>query len=429
MQRRDFLKASAGAALASLTPDPAPAEQEQPAKSSDAGPKKWNILVVVSDTTRIDFLGPYGNSWIKTPNLDRLAKESALFERAHPECLPTIPTRRTLHSGRRAFPFRDYKAIPWDNVVQPGWQPMSPDEDVVAEALARAGYHNGFVSDVPHYFVPGNNFTRGFHQWDYVRGNAEDHYRSTATVDRKKLQERYGSGLPRAAQHVANLGGFEPDEMAFATPRTFRSAMQFLEENRSNTKPFYLYVDTFHPHETWEAPAKYYKLYRDPKYTGKTYITLPYGTLFQHPQVEPALVDVKAHYSGLVTMVDHWLGQLLAKLKELGKDKDTLVIYLSDHGTNFGDNLEKVLGKPSGAMYPGTMNVPLLVRHPEGKGAGMRFRELVYSLDVPATVCAVAGTKPNEGVGGQNLLALLEGSSFAEARVPDLPLLQQRVVS
>jgi arylsulfatase A-like enzyme len=111
-------------------------------------------------------------------------------------------------------------------------------------------------------------------------------------------------------------------------------------------------------------------------------------------------------------MVDHWLGRLLAKLKELGKDRDTLVIYLSDHGTNFGDNLEKVMGKPSGCMYPGTMDVPLLVRHPEGKGAGKRFREFVYSLDVPATVCAVAGTAPKEGAEGQNLLALLEGGTF-----------------
>jgi arylsulfatase A-like enzyme len=403
MQRRDFLKGvTAGAALSTLPAAPA----------ADEKPRRWNILVVVSDTTRIDYLGPYGNKNVQTPTLDRLAKESAVFERAHPECLPTIPTRRTLHSGRRAFPFRSYKAIPWDNVVQPGWQPMSPDEDVVAEALARSGYHTGFVADVPHYFVPGNNFTRGFHQWDYVRGMAEDHYRAQASVDEKKLKERYGSALPRAAQHVANLGGFEPDEMAFATPRTFRSAMQFLEENKANSKPFYLYVDTFHPHETWEAPAKYYQLYRDPKYKGKTYLTLPYGTLFQNPGVESALPDVRAHYSGLITMVDHWFGKLLDKLKELGKERETLVIYLSDHGTNFADNLEKVMGKPSGAMYPGTMNVPLMVRHPQGKAAGKRFREFVYSLDVPATVCAVAGTAPREGVEGQNLLALLDDGAF-----------------
>ncbi|MBI3680560.1 MAG: sulfatase-like hydrolase/transferase, partial [Acidobacteria bacterium] len=256
-------------------------------------------------------------------------------------------------------------------------------------------------------------FTRGFHQWDFVRGNAEDRYRSPAPYDRKRLEERYGSG--RAAMHVANLGGFEPDEMAFATPRTMTSAMRFLEENRTNPQPFYLYVDTFHPHESWEAPRKYYDLYRDPGYKGRTYLSLPYNTGFAAPVSEASLQDAQAQYAGLVTMVDHWIGRLLDKLKEVGKEESTLVVYVSDHGTNFGDNIERVMGKPSGAMYPGTMNIPLMVRHPRRTGAGKRFREFVYTLDVPATVCAAAGTAPREGVHGKNLLALVEGQHF-EAR-------------
>ena len=60
----------------------------------------WNIVVVVSDTLRTAYLGAYGNKWIHTPNLDRFAQDSVRFTNAHPECLPTIPTRRTLHSGR-----------------------------------------------------------------------------------------------------------------------------------------------------------------------------------------------------------------------------------------------------------------------------------------------------------------------------------------
>jgi arylsulfatase A-like enzyme len=410
MRRRDFLTTvSAGTALAGL-PGTLALGGAKGGTGEEPKKRRWNILVVMADTLRVGYLGPYGNKQVKTPTFDRLARESALFERAHPECLPTIPTRRTLHSGRRAFPFRNYQPIPWDNVVLPGWQPMAAAEDTVAEALAGAGYHCGFVSDLPHYFVPGNNFTRGFHQWDFVRGNAEDRYRSTAAIDPDKVQRRYVS--PRAAQHVANLGGFDPDEMAFATPRTFTSAIKFLEENRTSTQPFYLYVDTFHPHETWEAPAKYYRLYCDPKCQGKTYLTLPYSTLYQNPQPAKVLEDVKAHYSGLVTMVDHWLGKLLDKLKEVGKDQSTLVLVGSDHGTNFGDNLEKATGKPAACLYPGTMDVPLLVRHPEGKGAGKRFREFVYTLDIPASVCAGAGAKPRNGVDGKDLLALLEGRAF-----------------
>jgi arylsulfatase A-like enzyme len=393
MNRREFLGTGAAPLIAGAAPT---AASERP-----------NILVVVSDTLRAPWTEPYGSRSVKTPALAKFAAESMVFERAYPECLPTIPTRRTLHSGRRVFPFRGYQPVPWDSVYLPGWQPMARDEDTVAEALARAGYHCGFVSDVPHYFVPGQNFTRGFHQWDFVRGNAEDRYRSPAPYDATRIKERYAG--PRGPMHVANLGGFEPDEMAFATPRTFSSAIRFLEENRTNEKPFYLYVDTFHPHESWEAPRQYYEMYRDPSYKGPVYLTLPYNTLYKAPVPEAGLRDVQAHYSGLITMVDAWFGRLLNKLKETGKYGNTLVIFVSDHGTNFGDNLERITGKPAGALYPGTMHIPLLVRHPQGHGAGKRVREFAYTLDVPATVCAAAGVEPREGVQGQNLLTAADG--------------------
>ena len=135
----------------------------------------WNIVVVVSDTLRTAYLSPYGNDWVHTPNLARFAEQSVRFTNAHPECLPTIPTRRTLHTGRRAYPFSAYTPVPWDNVYTPGWQPMSSDEPAIAESLVRNGYHTGFFADVPHYFVPGMNFTRGFQTVAVCsRGQAED---------------------------------------------------------------------------------------------------------------------------------------------------------------------------------------------------------------------------------------------------------------
>lgn len=389
--------------------------------SNDQTP--WNVIVVVADTLRTAFLGCYGNGWIQTPNIDRFAREGVRFTRAHPECLPTIPTRRTLHSGRRAYPFDEYRPAPWDNVYMPGWQPMSSDESTVAEALQQAGYHTGFVADVPHYFVPGMNFTRGFHQWEFVRGQAEDRWNPIAAAD-PKLIERYRAGsVDRIAAHIMNVRPHLPEE-EWPTARTFRRAIDFLvgnyrprrarggdgEEKAAGPEsepraPFYLYVDSFTPHETWEAPLHYYDLYGDRAVREPVCLTAFYGP--HADDYADRIHSIRANYAGLVTMVDTWFGRLLETVDRLGLRHSTLIFFLSDHGTNFGDNPEKIMGKPADHMYPGTMNIPLLVRRPDGLGAGLVRDELVYTLDAPATVLEAAGLGSDYQPEGQSLLSLL----------------------
>ena len=78
-------------------------------------------------------MGCYGNKTIHTPNMDEFASEGAVFDSAYPESLPTIPVRRTLHTGRRAYPFNHYEPLKWDIVYLPGWQPMDNNEDTLAE--------------------------------------------------------------------------------------------------------------------------------------------------------------------------------------------------------------------------------------------------------------------------------------------------------
>ena len=99
-------------------------------------PATWNVVLAVVDTLRTAYIGDYGNDWIHTPIMDRFAAESVRFTLAHPECLPTIPTRRKLRGGRRAFPVNDYRPVPWDIVDLQGWLPLFPHEATIAEALA-----------------------------------------------------------------------------------------------------------------------------------------------------------------------------------------------------------------------------------------------------------------------------------------------------
>ena len=346
-----------------------------------------HIVVIAADTLRPAYLGCYGNSAMHTPNLDRLAAQSIRFTRAYPEALPTIPTRRTVHGGRRVYPFADYRPVPWDNVYLPGWQPLAAAEPTVAEALAAAGYHTGFVSDVPHYFVPGMNFTRGFQQWQFVRGQAEDRFGAEAAAD-PALLPRYRARTAR--RHLVNVRPQAPEEQ-WPTARTFRWAQQFLEQNAGGGQPLYLYVDSFTPHETWEAPLHYYDRYGSRAEREPIWLSLPYGPLAQVPELEPQLPSVRANYAGLVTMVDHWCGRLLDTIERLGMSDRTLVLFFSDHGTNFADNPERIVGKPAGWMYPGTMHIPLLLRLPAGRGAGTECGRLASTIDIPATVADAAG--------------------------------------
>jgi len=379
---------------------------------------KLNVVVVVADTLRTAHMGCYGNPWIKTPALDRMAQQSIRFTRAYPESLPTIPVRRALHTGRRAYPFRGYYMLKWGTVYLPGWQPIDEDEDTLAETLAQAGYQTGFGCTTQHCWNPGYTFERGFWQWEYVRGySGEDRWRSPFSANREeiaefgdpdKIMERPHSRVPMT---LSNRDGLMVDEKT-ATARLFKWGCEFLEANQE--QPFYLLLDSFAPHEPWEAPKKYLDMYGDPKYDGLRTAWSTYGPADCYSQAE--VEHIKANYAGLVTHVDHWFGVFMDKLTELGLDKNTVVMFTSDHGTNFTDNPRNIIGKPEYSMYPGVMNLPLLIQLPNGKLAGETRDELVYNIDMVATVYDLVNQQSEQGIDGRTLMPLMGGEGQWQTR-------------
>ncbi len=372
-----------------------------------------NVVYVMTDTLRTAFLGCYGNDEIRTPNIDAFARESLLFTRAYPESLPTIPVRRAIHTGRRAYPFRDYTPVPWDIVYLPGWQAIDRTEDTLAENLANAGYHTGFVTDTIPYFAPGFNFQRGFWQWHYVRGLQQDRWASVHTVTDEDL-ERYhrpGGGAERlhgnVRYHIANSKG-RLRERDTTTAEVFRWAMEFLEDNR-HAEPFYLLVDCFRPHEPWEALARYYEMYADPGYDGPIIPHVRYQPMQDQGLTAEMVADLVAHYSGLVTLVDTWFGMLMDTLARLELLDDTIVIFTSDHGTNFADNPQGVVGKPHYSLWPGVMHLPLIVRMPGGEHGGCVVNDLVYNIDATAAIYDLAGIDDHQPIDGRSVLPLLTG--------------------
>jgi arylsulfatase A-like enzyme len=239
--------------------------------SSPNGAVARNAIIVVMDTLRADHVGAYGNDWIKTPTLDALAEESIVFTHAFPESLPTIPMRRSLHTGLRSWPFRDWTPEKGVGIPLQGWQRIPEEQVTLSETLVPQGYHTAFITDTYHYFKPSQNFHRGFEQYSWVRGQESDAWRSTLNTDAREIQALVEPGLTEAeayyqqwllTQHVANQGERESEE-EYQAPRVFREAMDWLEENRG-VERFLLLVDVFDPHEPWDPPQKYLDMYADP---------------------------------------------------------------------------------------------------------------------------------------------------------------------
>lgn len=367
-----------------------------------------NVILIIADTLRADHVGAYGNPWIRTPTLDRLAREGVRFTHAYPEALATVPVRRALHTGQRIFPCRDWFPRKGDYIRLPGWQPIPEEQVTIAEILHEARYRTALITDTFHLFKPSMNFHRGFSEWQWIRGQERDPYRSAGgPID----SDRYLTPAMRGSraevmlrQHLANVRDRRSEEDYFA-PHVFRAGMRWLEENR-DAKRFFMVLDSFDPHEPWDPPARYRDLYC-PGYRGRELIMPMYGEAdYLSPE---ELRYMRACYAGEVTMVDTWLGVFLDTLRDVGRAGDTVIVFTSDHGHQLGEH--GLIGKVPGGLYPKLLHVPLFVRLPDGTGAGRSVDAFVQHQDLPATILPLLGVEPLRPLDGLNLTPCLRGGS------------------
>ena len=366
-----------------------------------------NTLFIMCDTLRADFLGCYGNDWIHTPNIDQLASEGVVFTGCYAEGQPTIQARRALMSGRRTFPWKDDRVIPGDRLnLQPGWQPLNDDDYTIAEILRDNGYWTGFITDVAQYFKPGMNFHRGFDTYDFVRGQSCDFYNSPVSMLSRVSESRLSASelrRSRGARYEAITQTFRSEEDYFAA-QVYGKAAQWILEHR-NAERIFLWADAFDPHEPWTPPDAYQDLY-----TKEELLSEPYA-LSQHPacQSEEAIAARRAAYAGEVTYLDRWVGYLLEALELSGRAHDTIVVFHSDHGTTIGH--AGLPAKGGHAMYQCQSRNPLIIRHPEGLGAGKRIDALCYNCDVTPTLLELADIPIPEVMQAKSLAPLLRGEA------------------
>ena len=391
LTRKGFLKvAGAGTVGTALLGAPAVVSG-----CSRSGESSMNVILMILDSLRKDHVGAYGNDQIRTPNLDALANESLRFTRAHPDAMPTIPARRAIHTGMRSFPL---KAPAY------GWTPIPEDQTTLAEILRSEGYSTFLITDTYHQFRM--NFGRGFEVYRKIRGQERDHYRDPSSISEEEMRRRYlifGKG-EKARQYLANIQGRRKTEEDWFAPKVFITAMEALEEARRR-EPFFMVVDCYDPHEPWDPPEKYTRLYDPDGYEGKEPLNDKYGK--DDYLTDRQLLRMRALYSAEVTMMDTWLGNFLEKTRDLKVMENSLLVVLSDHGHALGEH--GFTGKPAYALWPELTDIVFLLRHPGGKRAGETSDYYASTHDVAPTVLSFLGIEPPQPMEGQDLSVLLDG--------------------
>ena len=377
---------------------------------------KHNIIVICIDSLRADCVGPdKGMGFVQTPNIDRLASESVVFDRCYAEGLPTVQVRRCFFTGRRSYPFT--QVVPHEGLAGgPGWHPIAHDQDTLAEMLHDSGYLTGLVADTYHLFKPAMNFTRGFVSWQFVRGQENDTYRS-GPLDRIDLAAHVPEGEatpahhPTVAQYLLNALDRRSEE-DWQCAQVFRKASDWLVDNRK-AGPFMLWVDSFTPHELWDPPRHYADAYCPPKPGVRDIIypqafhAQPKGGRPEIPLTPDETARCKALYLGFVTFVDRWVGHLLQTVDKLGLFENSIIMFITDHGTELMDKSR--FGKGGDRLQPFNTRVPWFIRMPDGP-RGLRCNAWTQNLDFTPTLLALSGVEARD-LDGANVWPIALGDA------------------
>lgn len=328
------------------------------------GARRPNVLLILTDDQGYGDLSLHGNPHLKTPNLDKLAREGVELTRFYvsPVC---APTRASLLTGR-------YNVRCGVHGVTRGMETMAPDEVTIAEALRPAGYRTALYGKWhlgEHYpYVPHG---QGFDEFIGFRTGHWMNY--------------HDAPLERNGKPLATRG--------YITDALTDEAIRFLEANRRN--PFFLYLAYNVPHSPFQVPQRYY-----------------------NPFVKAGLTPEVAAVYGMLANLDENIGRLMGALERFGLARDTIVIFLTDNGPA-GERYNCGLRGRKGSVYEGGIRVPFFIRWPGKLPAGRRSDTVAAHIDIYPTLLDLCGVSRPKGpaIDGVTLRPLLEGKGGLPDRI------------
>lgn len=320
-----------------------------------------NVIVILADDLGYGDLGCYGHPRFQTPQLDRMAAEGVRFTQFNTPAPFCAPTRASLLTGR--YPFRHGlmgNPAP-DGDVLPNQLALADTERLLPQLFKESGYATGMVGKwhLGHRRRESLPTSRGFDE--YLGILYSNDMRPVQLMEGEKLAEY-------------------PVVQATLTRRTTARALSFIERNAR--QPFFLYFAQVMPHKPLATTEQYYK---------KSGAGL---------------------YGDVMAELDASVGEVLAKVKELGLDERTLVIFSSDNGPWYGGSTGGLRGM-KGSSWEGGYRVPMIARWPGRIPAGRTSDALGVTMDLFSTVLAAVGIpEPKDRViDGRNLMPTLEGKA------------------
>ena len=396
-------------------------------------PPTPNILWICTDQQRFDTLGCYGNPYVTTPNIDRLAASGVRFANAFCQSPVCTPSRASFLTGR----------YPRTTRTRQNGQHIPADEVLVTRLLAEAGYVGGLSGKL--HLSPANPSVTTHREPRIDDGYTEFYWSHTPLPSANLTTGPGGAESPwsgddytpwlreRNAQYTRTAVEGSPWVQTSVAPELHQTtwcaemAIDFIQRRADSDQPWFFSVNPFDPHHAFDPPAEYLQPYLErldeiplPDYTPGELDDKPifqqqdHNGGYNNPNLYPFSgmneTDhrlVRAAYWAMIDLIDAQVGRMLDALETSGQADNTIVIFMSDHGEMLGDHGMYLKGPH---FYEPAIRVPLIVAGP-GIPAARVSDALVELTDLAPTLLDAAGLERHAGMQGCSLWPLLTGNA------------------
>jgi arylsulfatase A len=364
-----------------------------------------NIIYILADDLGYGDLGCYGQVKIETPNLDKMAAEGMLFTQHYAGSTVCAPSRAVLMTGLHT----GHSAVRGNKEYQPeGQHPLKKEAFTIAEMLKEAGYTTGAFGKWGLGFVgtEGDPNSQGFDEFYGYNCQRQSH-------------RYYPKHLWHNNQKVLLEGNDFKNTETFAADLIHEQALKFIESNKD--KPFFMFYPNVIPHAEIIMPEgemmkKYRGRFEETPYVanrpGSDYGDELFDVMNYCSQPEP-----RTTFAAMVSLLDKQVGDVLAKVKELGIEDNTIIVFTSDNGPHqeggadpdFFDSNQKFRGYKRD-LYEGGIRVPMLVKWANQIQAGSTSNHISAFWDMMPTLADIAGVSSPDSIDGISFLPELIGN-------------------